>query len=177
MRKLAALLPAVLLATTAMAQDVTYNYAKEANFSAYKTCKWVEIGGQKLDELTENQLKSAIQADLATKGLMFVESDDADLLLGLQFATREERSLTAYNTGWGYGGGWYGAGGTTTAQTSTILIGSVVLDMYDRAAKKLVWRGTATKTLDVKAKPDKRQKNINKAMNKLLKNYPPPIKK
>jgi len=50
------------------------------------------------------------------------------------------------------------------------------LDLYDLGQKKLVWRGTATKTLDLKAKPEKRQKNISKGMAKLLKNFPPPKK-
>jgi hypothetical protein len=45
--------------------------------------------------------------------------------------------------------------------------------MYDPAAKQLVWRGKATKTLDLKAKPDKRQKALAKGATKLLKNYPP----
>jgi hypothetical protein len=49
--------------------------------------------------------------------------------------------------------------------------------MYDRTAKQLVWRGMASKTLDPKAKPEKRTKNLNKAMAKMLKNYPPPPKK
>jgi hypothetical protein len=65
----------------------------------------------------------------------------------------------------------------TTTQTSTIHVGSVGLDLYDPAKKQLVWRGVATKTLDAKAKPDKRQKNIGKGVVKLLKNYPPPIPK
>ena len=45
--------------------------------------------------------------------------------------------------------------------------------MYDSAKKELVWRGTASKTLDPKAKPEKQQKNLAKAVEKLLKNYPP----
>jgi hypothetical protein len=45
--------------------------------------------------------------------------------------------------------------------------------MYDPSKKQLVWRGVASKTLDTKAKPDKRQKNLQKAAAKLLKNYPP----
>jgi hypothetical protein len=40
-----------------------------------------------------------------------------------------------------------------------------------------VWRGVAGKTLDPKAKPDKQQKNLDKAVAKMLKNYPPPVKK
>jgi hypothetical protein len=48
--------------------------------------------------------------------------------------------------------------------------------MYNASDKDLVWRGVASKTIDPKAKPDKRQKNLNKAVAKLLKNYPPSVK-
>ena len=72
----------------------------------------------------------------------------------------------------GYGGG----GGMTTGSTSTIYVGQLALDMY-ATAQALVWRGVVSKTLDPNAKPDKQQKNLAKAVTKLLKNYPPPIKK
>jgi len=49
--------------------------------------------------------------------------------------------------------------------------------MYTPANHNLVWRGVASKTLDPKANPEKRQKNLNKAVAKLMKNYPPPAKK
>ena len=61
----------------------------------------------------------------------------------------------------------------TTATSETILTGQLDLDMYDSANKRLVWKGTVAKTIDPGAKPDKRQKNITKSIEKLLKNYPP----
>jgi Domain of unknown function (DUF4136) len=61
----------------------------------------------------------------------------------------------------------------STATSSTIRTGQLDLDMYDSANKRLVWRGTVSKTLDPNAKPEKRQKNLDKAVAKLLKNYPP----
>jgi hypothetical protein len=64
----------------------------------------------------------------------------------------------------------------TTAATSTIPVGLADLDMYDATTKQLVWRGTATKALDTKAKPDKQMKNRQKAAEKMLKNYPPKVK-
>ena len=60
-----------------------------------------------------------------------------------------------------------------TAQQSTISIGTLVLDIYDPATKQLVWTGRATKTLEPGANEQKKQKNLDKAMQKLLKNYPP----
>jgi hypothetical protein len=68
-------------------------------------------------------------------------------------------------------------GRPATATSSTIQIGTLVLDIYDQKGKQLVWTGSATKTIDPGAKPEKRQKNIAKAVTKLLKNYPPPTKK
>ena len=61
--------------------------------------------------------------------------------------------------------------------TATLAIGQLALDMYASSPKSLVWRGNASKTLDPKAKPEKQQKNLDKAVVKLLKNYPPPVKK
>jgi len=48
--------------------------------------------------------------------------------------------------------------------------------MYDSANKDLVWRGIVSKTIDQKAKPEKQQKNLDKAMAKLFKKYPPEVK-
>ena len=62
---------------------------------------------------------------------------------------------------------------TTSGSTSTIYKGQLSVDMYDSKNKDLVWRGVATKTLDPKAKPEKQDKNINKAVAKLFKKYPP----
>jgi hypothetical protein len=99
--------------------------------------------------------------------------------VGYQAAVGQEKQYTSYSTDWGYGpgwyGGWYGGSGSsiTTGQTSTIYVGQLALDIYDATNEKLIWRGVASKTLDPEAKPDKQQKNLRKAMAKLLKNFPP----
>jgi hypothetical protein len=161
---------ALVLAALAGAQDVTYNFDADANFANYRTFKWVEIpGGVKVDDLIAKQLTSALEAELTKKGLSKTAGDNADLLVGYQVAIRQERELSMYDTGWGR----WGRAGMTTATTTTLKIGSVGLDMYDASKKQLVWRGIATKTIDEGAKPDKRQKNIQKGAVKLLKNYPP----
>jgi len=172
-------------ASNALAQDVRYNFAKEANFAGFKTYKWVPIkSAQPLSDLVENQIKSAVDAELGKKGLMKTDADSADLYVGYQAAVNTEKQFTSFNDSWGYGGGWYGPGwyggggmSTTTGSTSTIYVGQLALDMYASGQKSLVWRGTASKTLDTKAKPEKQQKNLTKAVAKLLKNYPPPVKK
>lgn len=170
-----------VVSTAAFGQDVRYDFDKGKDFSKYKTYKWVPIkDADKVDDLTAKQITDAVDADLATKGLTKTDSDDADLYIGYQTAVGTEKQFTSFNTGWGYGpgwgAGWYGyggAGGTTYGSTSTVYVGQLDLSMYDSKEKQLVWRGNASKTLDPKAKPDKKQKNITKAVQKLLKNYPP----
>lgn len=171
----------LLAASTAVAQDVRYNFDKEADFSKFKTYKWVPIkDASKVDDILDKQIKDAIDAELAKKGLTTTEADSADLYIGYQVGIGTEKQFTSYDTGWGYGPGWYrggwygGGGGMTTGQTSTIYVGQLAVDMNDSKGHDLVWRGLASKTIDPKAKPDKQQKNLAKAVAKLLKNYPPP---
>jgi hypothetical protein len=173
-------------ANSALAQDVRYDFDKDKDFSKYRTYKWVQIkGADQPDDLTARAITKAIDAELAQKGFTKTDADSADLYIGYQTALNQEKEFTSFNTGWGYGpgwgGGWYGYGGmssgTTYGSTSTVYIGQLDLSMYDPGTKQLVWRGVASKTLDSKAKPEKKEKNINKAVSKLLKKYPPEVKK
>ncbi len=173
-----------LMTTAARAQDVGFNAMPGIDFAKYKTYAWVQIQGEKYpDDITDTQIKTAIDSQLGAKGLTKGSADTADLLVGYHAAVDKEHQLNTYSMGgpsWGFGPGYYGygyGGGSTTSTTSTIHVGTLGLDMYDRAAKQLVWRGMASKTLDPKAKPEKRTKNLTKAVTKMLKNYPPPAKK
>jgi hypothetical protein len=178
----------LLVASFASAQDVSYNFDQKADFTKFKTYRWVAAkDGEQLDELNAKMVVQAVETQLTAKGLKKVASGEADLLVVYQVAVSKEKEVTTFSTGYGMGPGWGGryyggyyggyGGGTTTASTSTIFIGSLALDMYDSAAKTLVWRGLASKQIDTKASPEKRQKNLDKGMAKLLKNYPPPVKK
>lgn len=169
----------------AFGQDVRYNFDKNTDFSKFKTYKWVDLkDANKPDTLTDNQIKSAIDAQLAQKGLSKVEGDNADLYVAYQAAIGTEKQFTSYDMGggWGYGSGWYGrgwyggGGGMTTGTTTTLYIGQLSIDLYNPQGHDLIWRGVVSKTLDQKAKPEKREKNLNKALTKLFKNYPPKVK-
>jgi hypothetical protein len=164
----------VLLVCKALsAQDVKYNFMPGTDFSKYHTYKWVPIeGGAHPNQIVDAQIKSSVDSQLAAKGLTKTDSDKADLLIGYQVAIDKEKQWNAYGMG---GGPRFGGMGSATS--STISNGSLVLDMYDPTSKQLVWTGTATKTLDPSGNQEKNQKNLDKAMAKLLKNYPPPQKK
>jgi hypothetical protein len=165
-----AILTVLLACCMLRGQDVKTNYMPGTDFFKYHTYKWVAIPGRGApDEILEAQIKQAIDAQLSAKGLTKVEGDKADLLVGYQVGVTKEREWNAYRTGFGFPGGLDSA----TATSSTVNVGTLVLDIYDPAARQLVWTGTASKSIDSSKDPHKIQKNLNKAMQKLLKDFPP----
>jgi len=154
------------------AQDVTTNSMPGADFSKYKTYKWVNVeGSEQPDQILEQQIKQAVDAQLASKGMTKTDDDKADLSVGTQVSITQQKQWNAYG-----GGGLRWGGGMGTATSSTIQIGTLGLDFYDSAAKQLVWRGQATKTLNPSKDPQKNQERLNKAVAKLLKDFPPKSK-
>lgn len=148
------------------AQDVRYNFMPGTDFSKYHTYKWVSIeGAAHPNQIVDAQIKQAIDTQLTSKGLTKTTGDTADLYVAYQIAVNQEKQWNAY----GMGGGirW---GGLATATSSTISVGTLVLDLYDPAAGL---GRKCTKTLDPSSNQEKNQKNLDKAMEKLLKNYPP----
>jgi hypothetical protein len=161
---------ALLACSTALAQDVTTNAMPGTNFAKYHTYKWVTVEGVSYpNQIVDTQIKNSIDSQLAAKGLAKVDTDKADLYVAYQVSVDQEKQWNAY----GMGGGLRWGGGMATAQSSTISIGTLVLDMYDPSTKQLVWTGRVTKTIDASANQAKKQKNLDKAMQKLLKGFPP----
>ncbi|MGA9584399.1 MAG: DUF4136 domain-containing protein [Terracidiphilus sp.] len=166
---LAVLAITLLTCGVALAQEVKSQAMPGTDFSKYHTYKWVVVEGAKQpNQITDAQIKQAVESQLASKGLSKVESDPADLYISYQVAVQQQTQWNAYGTG-----GMRWGGGMGTATQSTINIGTLVLDFYDPATKQLVWTGSATKTLNPSSNQEKNQNNLNKAMAKLLKNYPP----
>ena len=113
MRKFQLFCIALLLLTTTrlLSQDVRYNFDKTGDFSKFTTYTWVEFENAKpVDDLTDKQIKAALDEALAQKGLTKVDSDNADLYIGYQVAVGSEQQLTVYSSGGGYGPVWHSGG-------------------------------------------------------------------
>ena len=175
-----AFLPLLIACRTAPV-DTRYNFDSDADFSKFKTYKWVTLtDAANIADFRDKQVKDAVDAELGRKGMTKTDGDAPDLHLVYQAGVDSQRQFTTYKTTWGYGSGWpkgswySGVGGMVTEQTAIIYVGELAVDMYDVTKHSLAWRGVASKTLDPKAPPEKQQKNLVKAIAKLLSNYPPP---
>ena len=105
--------------------------------------------------------------------------ENPDLLVDYQAVITNQTRLTTYSTGggpgWGYGPrygfGWGESSRISTTTSSTIPVGTLVIDLMDPQQKQLVFRGTATDTLS--DKPEKNTQKIQKAVAKIFEKYPP----
>jgi uncharacterized protein YdeI (BOF family) len=176
MRKLAIAAALALASTAAFAQDVKTDHDKAANFAAIKTFQ-AKIATSWNNEISEKRVLDEITQALTEKGWKSVDANP-DALVLLHGATEKQKSLNTFYSGTGgYGGygyrGWGGMGGmgTATTTTSEYIVGTLVVDIFDAKTKGLMFRGTATDELS--DKPDKNAKKLQKASDKMFKDFPP----
>jgi hypothetical protein len=179
MRRLAIAAALVFVGAAAFAQDVKTDWDKSANFAAIKTFA-VKIGTSWNNPISEKRISDEIQQTLTEKGWAKADANP-DAIVVLHGATEKQKSLNTFYSGMGgYGGygwrGWGGGGmGTATTTTSEYLVGTLVVDIFDAKSKQLMFRGSATD--EISDKPEKNIKKIEKASEKMFKNFPPGSKK
>jgi hypothetical protein len=159
----------------APAQKVARQHDRSADFSKFRTFKWVKIdGAAQVNQLMDQNIRNAVNAQLEQKGFSPVAGDGpADLFVAYQATVDSQKELNWYSSG----GHWRWGGGMGSASTTTINVGTLAVDFYDAAEHKMIWRGTVTKTLNPSGNPDKNYQNLQKAVAKLLKDFPPGAKK
>ena len=164
----------MLLAGGAAAQDVNYDYDRRANFSAYRTYAWVG-GTSQADDLNHARIVAAVDRQLAAKGLTQVDSTgNPDVLVLYRVALTEDLEINGFdNRGPGPWGGWGGwGGGLVHARTERVTVGTLVVGMIDAKTRSMVWRTSASKDLDLGDNPEKWEKKLNKAVEKMFKHNP-----
>jgi hypothetical protein len=164
---MATTLSLALLSTIALAQSVTYDFDRTANFAALRTYAWTQ-GTSLPDALNHRRIVAAVDAQLAAKGMrMTTAAEHPDALVAYHASFERNLEINAFGTGWGP----FGRSGSARAQEITV--GTMAIEIVDARSRSIVWRGLASDDIDVNAKPEKREKNINRAAEKLFRNFPP----
>ncbi len=159
----------------AAAQKVNVDWDKSADFTSFKTYAWGK-GTPAKDPLMDKRVVQAVESQLAAKGLQKVEpSAKPDVVVLYHAAVDVETQLNTTDMGGYYGpGSWrWGMGtGMSTTTVDKIPVGHLIVDIGSLQSKQLVWRGRASDTLS--DDPEKNEKKINKAAEKMFKKFPPP---
>jgi hypothetical protein len=172
--RLATLIGTAALALTtssAFAQEVSYDFDRSADFSTLQSYTWVR-GTPLNDDFNHKRIVAAIEAQLESKGLHRVPgSDGPDVLVAYHAVFARDLAIHAASSGWG--GYRFAPNRTGSARVEQVLIGTLVVELLDARTGATLWRGTASREINVKASPEKREKNIGRATEKLFTHYPP----
>jgi hypothetical protein len=172
----------LILAAGCAGQQVTTDYSPATSFSQYKTFALVMPPDTGAQQLLDQRVRNAVQAQLTTKGLTLADRQSADLYVGYGMVDRTHRQVYTYNDGWGWGGGWgwrywrWGVAWPMTVQrrVETYTDGTVVVNLVDAKTKQVVWEGEVPDVVNLPVdNPVRATKEVDAAVTKLFTKYPP----
>jgi hypothetical protein len=169
------LLSAMLLACSAV--KTSSDYDPSANFTSYQTYGWLPdpppTGHPRADNpLLHERVRNSIDRALAAKG--FRRSEDPDILVTYHLSAQQKLDVrTYYDTYYGpYG---YGVSIPDT-EVRPYEEGTLIVDVVDARAKKVVWRGYGSRRLKEPSgqqDPAELQKRVDETVDETLAKFPP----
>jgi len=168
----------LLTAGPAFAQKIYIDYDPGFDASGVKTFAWSETSETSVasqDPLLHSRILNGIEYYLTLGGAHEDESDP-DVYVTYHTSSKKEIVVDTSHYGYGYPSRWgyygraypYGGGyGSSTSTVHTYNKGTLIVDIWDTASDKLVWRGIAA-NITVTDNPTKMDKRIDKALKKMV---------
>jgi hypothetical protein len=138
------------VAVPSFAQRVYVDYDRGVDRGAYLSFDWVptpETSLEEFDPVLHSQVKNAIELHLSEGGLIEDEMMP-DLLITYHVGVAGIVRLDAASYGFDYGPEWtwdpaWGTdAGDFSKKVKTYPKGTLIIDIWDRKAERVVWRGT-----------------------------------
>lgn len=174
-----ALIAGALALLTACSSITTHiDYDREVDLDGYHTFAWApnwETSMEKTSPLMHQRLVDYITQKLREGGMSQVK-DGPDLFITYYTSSKKEVKVNTISTEHGYPSDpnsdsypgdppWI----ETTTTVHTYVKGTLILNFWDAATEKLVWRGTAKSVMP--ENPQKEEKNIYEAIDALAKEW------
>lgn len=171
-----ALLVSGFFSGSAQAQKTTAKYDQKADFSNYKTFMFSQSNGAR-NPLVNDMIRAAIVRELTAKGLTQVDANP-DLRVAYLAATGMDVHVGEVNFGYAVNPAYEGLVPTAGTATWDVINGTLVIDLWDNKADRVVFRGTAKEMLKRAPGPDMAadakmvSKPVNNGIAKIFKKYP-----
>jgi hypothetical protein len=165
----------LMLATSpVVAQTVYIDYDSQAVPGGYRTFDWVPTPETSLEEdypVLHSEIKNAIEDHLVRSGLVRDESKP-ELLVTYHTKIAGLVRLDAASYGYDYGpewvwdSAWGGEAGDYSSKVRTYPRGTLIIDIWDMATGRVVWRGTVVGL--VPEDPDDAEQEIQAALEAIV---------
>jgi hypothetical protein len=158
---------------------VTDDYDVNVDFSSYATFAWLPqpqgmSGDARVDNpLIAERVRNAIDRTLTSKGYRPASETPPDFLVGYFLSLEQKidiRTIDRY-----YGAGRYRGWGTVGYETHVTQYeeGTLVIDVVDGKAERLVWRGSGSRRISRSPTPQKTTQRVNEVVEAILARFPP----
>ena len=186
--KICSLIVGLWVLYSCSSKNISIDYDPEISFASLKTYHWVpgtpkKTGNIKLDSnsLYHSRIKKEIDNWLGSRGYSKKEQSQTDFLVTYYVMVEKRTELLSINDYYGYPGYWgyghygyYGfSGGYNRQYLYEFDYGTLIIDIVNSETKKLMWRGSIAQQVYEGQKPEKRIARIAKAVNGILRNFPP----
>ena len=149
------------LAITSRAQSVQSDFDRSYDFSKLKTFNFAIPGFDDplaQDALNDGRIRNALKSNLAANGYRMEESERPDFAVVYYVTTRNKFNIQDN------GPRFFGRRDVSVDEYTE---GTLGVEIYDAQTRRLVWRGQAVGTVELKGT----DKKINKAVEKLVKQF------
>ena len=172
----------LILAAGCANQQVSTDYSPATSFSQFRTFALVAPPDTAAQQLLDQRIRNAVQAQLDAKGLTAADRQTADLFVGYGMVDKTHKEVYTNRDGWGWGGGWgyrywrWGVAWPMTVQrrVETYTDGTVVVNLIDAKTKQVVWQGEVDDVVNLPVtNPVRATQQIDAAVAKLFTKYPP----
>ena len=158
-------------AAAAPAQSIQTDYDRSYDLSRLKTYDFASQTRGPNDPLAVNpmndrRIQAALDSQLVARGYTRDAGGKPDFLVAYHAATRNRVGVQE----WGYGPGRWGS---RRVDVNEYTQGTLVVDLVDAASRQLVWRGSATGTIEPKEADKKIKKAVAKLMDQFAKDAKP----
>lgn len=168
--------------------DVSHRHNESEDFSKFHTYAWMQEAKAPSsvpfdDSAVGQRVKKAVDDQLHYKGFRTAPAEEADFLIGYQVAINSKLSANDVATNYDFNNSETDPKLIGTVQTDssarpltyirTYEQGSLILNVSDAKTKELVWWSSAQAEVKVEDSIETRKKRINKAVKKMLEEFPP----
>lgn len=173
-------LPAFFAMSCKPTLQVSTDYDRSADFSAYKTFgMYYLVTSKNVNQLNEERIWNSIRAEMIKKGYK-EDNHNPDLLVNAVSVLKDKKYLSASSNFYGSGGayrpfGYWGGrtgmvSGSGTVQAYDYKTGSLKIDVIDAKKDRLLWEGTGS--ADIEKQPKNPEEAIQQTVAKIMAGFP-----
>lgn len=183
-KKLGLFILAGLIAACQTPITTHHEYDREARFGEYKSFAWITedplirpVAGvvatnEHFSPFLEKEIRGAVNRNLRARGFQRIRVEEQpDLVLSFSIGARDKIRVDSYPASAGYRHGRHHSGGWVT-NVHSYTEGILVIDVFDRGTKQVVWHGWATKRLSPQKHSEKRKAAVDRVVDSLLEEFP-----